>query len=175
MSACEGESYKSGRNSAAGTLRFPHPTAFLGMRRTSVMRFLDTNVLLYSISTVTGEREKAHIARNLLESADLALSTQVLQEFVVQATRASRADRLEIGVALALTETWTRYPVLETSVDLVFRAGRSAERWQISYWDAAIIEAARQLGCRQLLSEDLNAGQDFAGVTVVNPFGKETS
>ncbi len=134
------------------------------------MRFLDTNVLLYSISAVPGEREKASIAQKLLESADLALSAQVIQEFVVQATRTSRSDRLNIEEALALAETWTRYPVLETSVDLVFRAGRSAERWQISYWDASIIEAARQTKCRQVLSEDLNAGQDFAGVTVVNPF-----
>ncbi|MFW5827278.1 MAG: PIN domain-containing protein [Alkalispirochaeta sp.] len=134
------------------------------------MRFLDTNILLYSISGVPGEREKAAIARKLLESADLALSAQVIQEFVVQATRTSRSDRLSFEEALALAETWTRYPVLETSVDLVFRAGRSAERWQISYWDAAIIEAARKLKCRQVLSEDLNAGQDYAGVTVVNPF-----
>lgn len=53
------------------------------MRRISVMRFPDTNVLLYSISGVVGERQKAHIARDLLKSADLALSTQVLQEFLV--------------------------------------------------------------------------------------------
>jgi predicted nucleic acid-binding protein len=60
--------------------------------------------------------------------------------------------------------------VPEISADLLFRSGRSAERWQISYWDAAIIEAARHLGCRQVLSEDLNAGQDFSGLIVVNPF-----
>jgi predicted nucleic acid-binding protein len=94
----------------------------------------------------------------------------VLQEFIVQATRVSRNDRLDIEEALTLAETWTRYPIGEISAELVFRSGRSAERWQISYWDAAIIEAARQLGCRQVLSEDLNAGQDFCGVVVVNPF-----
>ncbi|MFP4153286.1 MAG: PIN domain-containing protein [Alkalispirochaeta sp.] len=134
------------------------------------MRFLDTNILLYSISSVPGEQAKARIARELLDSADLALSTQVLQEFIVQATRRSRVERLEIEEALTLAETWTRYPVQEISAELVFRAGRSAERWQISYWDAAIIEAARQLGCRQVLSENLNAGQDFAGVIIIDPF-----
>lgn len=134
------------------------------------MRFLDTNVLLYSISSVPGEHAKADIARGLLDSADLALSTQVLQEFIVQATHVSRNDRLDIEEALTLAETWTRYPIQEISAELVFRSGRSAERWQISYWDAAIIEAARELGCRQVLSEHLNAGQDFSGVTVVNPF-----
>jgi predicted nucleic acid-binding protein len=44
------------------------------------------------------------------------------------------------------------------------------ERFQLSYWDAAIIEAARALGCAQVLSEDLNDSQDYAGVRVVNPF-----
>ena len=43
-------------------------------------------------------------------------------------------------------------------------------RFQISYWDAAIIEAARALGCDTVLSEDLNDGQDYAGVRVLNPF-----
>jgi predicted nucleic acid-binding protein len=64
------------------------------------MRFLDTNVLLYRISTVADEHAKVRIARELLDSADLALSTQVLQECIVQATRVSRRDRLEMGEAL---------------------------------------------------------------------------
>jgi len=46
----------------------------------------------------------------------------------------------------------------------------SCKRFQISYWDAAIIEASRALGCAHVLSEDLNDGQDFAGVRVTNPF-----
>jgi predicted nucleic acid-binding protein len=44
------------------------------------------------------------------------------------------------------------------------------ERFQLSYWDAAIIEAARAMGCAHVLSEDLNDGQDYAGVRVTNPF-----
>jgi predicted nucleic acid-binding protein len=43
-------------------------------------------------------------------------------------------------------------------------------RYQISYWDAAVIEAARALGCREILSEDLSDGQDYSGVRVTNPF-----
>lgn len=46
----------------------------------------------------------------------------------------------------------------------------TAARWAISYWDAAIVEAAREAGCAILLSEDLQDGFDFAGVRVVNPF-----
>lgn len=44
------------------------------------------------------------------------------------------------------------------------------QRFNVSYWDAAIIEAARESGCTELLSEDLSNGQDYNGVTVVNPF-----
>ena len=48
----------------------------------------------------------------------------------------------------------------------------AARRWQVSYWDAAIIEAARMLDCDELMTEDLNAGQAFDGVMVVNPFSR---
>jgi predicted nucleic acid-binding protein len=137
------------------------------------MRFLDTNVLLYTISGNPAETRKRQIAREILDTPDLGLSTQVLQEFVVQATRTSRSDRIEMEDALGLIETWVRFPIQETTVAVVTNAIRSAARWQISYWDAAIIEAARLLGCRRVLSEDLNHGQEFDGITVVNPFRGE--
>jgi len=60
--------------------------------------------------------------------------------------------------------------VQETTLLLVEAALRTTERFQISYWDAAIIEAARTLGCREILSEDLGDGQDYGGVRVTNPF-----
>ena len=43
--------------------------------------------------------------------------------------------------------------------------------YMLSYWDAAIIEASRAMGCTQVLSEDLSDGQDYGGVRVANPFG----
>jgi predicted nucleic acid-binding protein len=46
----------------------------------------------------------------------------------------------------------------------------ACKRFQLSYWDAAVIEAARAMGCTDVLSEDLNDGQDYAGVRVTNPF-----
>jgi predicted nucleic acid-binding protein len=54
---------------------------------------------------------------------------------------------------------------------IVARAIETRERFGISYWDAAIIEAARALGCAEVLSEDLSDGQDYGGVIVRNPFG----
>jgi predicted nucleic acid-binding protein len=136
----------------------------------NAMRFVDTNVLLYGISSHPSEARKASIAGELLGAKDLCLSVQVLQEFYVQATRPSRADALSHKDAVALLDTWKRFPVLDLTVALLDAALVAKTRWRISYWDAAIVEAARALGCRTLLSEDLRAGQDFDGVRVVNPF-----
>jgi predicted nucleic acid-binding protein len=72
--------------------------------------------------------------------------------------------------AVAFVRSWLRFPVQEMTVELMKAAFSTAERWQISYWDAAIIEAARATGCHEVLSEDFSHGQDYGGVTVVNPF-----
>jgi predicted nucleic acid-binding protein len=94
----------------------------------------------------------------------------VLQEFYVQATRASRTDKLEHELAVALVESWLRFRVQEVTVAVLQNALASAARWQISYWDAAIVEAARAAGCPTILSEDLQDGMDFGGVRVTDPF-----
>jgi len=134
------------------------------------MRFVDTNVLLYAVSTAPGEAAKAEVARGLLEADDLALSVQVLQEFYVQATRAGRADRLSHEQAALLVESWLRFPVQESTVVLLRGAFEIKRRHRLSYWDAAIVEAARLLGCETLLSEDLAHGRSYEGVKVTDPF-----
>jgi len=134
------------------------------------MRFVDTNVLLYAVSKVPAEAAKARVARGLLEAEDLALSVQVLQEFYVQATRTGRKDRLSHEQASLLVESWLRFPVQETTVPLVRASLETKRRHRVSYWDAAIIEAARLLECETLLSEDLAHGRDYDGVKVENPF-----
>ena len=135
------------------------------------MRFADTNILLYTISRDPQEQEKAARAKELLASRDIALSVQVLQEFYVQATRESRADRLTHEQATNLVETFRRFPVQETTVDVMLSAMSTRQRFGVSYWDAAILEAARALGCDVVLSEDMSHGQDYAGIRVENPFG----
>jgi predicted nucleic acid-binding protein len=134
------------------------------------VRFIDTNILLYRVSDDPADRDKAELAANLLQATDLALSVQVLQEFYVQATRTTRRKRLSHDEAQALIEAWLRWTVQEMTVDILRAAIESSKQFQLSYWDAAIIEAARALGCKEVLSEDLNAGQSYGGVRVVNPF-----
>ena len=134
------------------------------------MRFVDTNVLLYAISRDAAEQEKAKRANDILAERDLALSVQVLQEFYVQATRASRPDAIGHQQAVRLVESFRRFPVQDMTSVIMMAALNARQRFQLCYWDAAIIEASRAMGCFHVLSEDLNDGQDFGGVQVVNPF-----
>jgi predicted nucleic acid-binding protein len=134
------------------------------------VRFADTNVLLYAISRDPAEQDKAKRANDLLAGRDLALSVQVLQEFYVQATRASRPDALSHRQAILLIESFRRFPVQDLTTGIVLAALDACQRFRLSYWDAAIIEAARAMGCTDVLSEDLSDSQDYGGVRVINPF-----
>jgi predicted nucleic acid-binding protein len=136
------------------------------------MRFLDTNVLLYLVSTAPEEAGKAEVAAAVLESGDLALSVQVLLEFYAQATRTRPSGRASLAheQAVALIEAFQRFPVQETTTELLQAALATKKRHQISIWDATIVEAARISGCDVILSEDLSHGQSYGGVRVVNPF-----
>lgn len=134
------------------------------------MTFLDTNILLYAISSHPSEKEKTRKAKALLGGADLALSVQVLQEFYVQATRPTRPDPLNHQEAVALIQHWLRHHIVPLTVQVMQAALRIKERYQISYWDAAILAAAASAGCTELLSEDLNPGQSYDGIPVLNPF-----
>ncbi len=136
----------------------------------TTVRFADTNILLYAISGDPREEAKARRANEILATADIGLSVQVLGEFYVQATRASRPDAITHAQAVGLIESWRRFPVQETTVEILTAALATRQRFGISYWDAAIIEASRHLGCAVVLSEDLDAGTDYDGVRVENPF-----
>jgi predicted nucleic acid-binding protein len=134
------------------------------------LRFLDTNILLYSISrdpTETGKRERAI---ELIDAGGNALSVQVLQEFYVQATRPTRRDALLHNVAAGLIRTWLRFRVQETSVSIMTGALQITVEHGLAYWDAAIVAAARALGCRELYSEDMTHGREIEQVTIINPF-----
>lgn len=138
------------------------------------MRFVDTNVLVYRISDNLRELPKRKRAEELLTARDLATSVQALQEFYVQATRQTgHAPSHEL--ALNMIRAYSRLRIQEMTLPLFEAALRTKHRFGIDYWDAAIIEAARMLGCDVVLSEDLSNTQDYDGVRVVNPFKREAS
>jgi predicted nucleic acid-binding protein len=136
----------------------------------TIVRFVDTNVLLYAISRESAEQDKAKRANDILSAHDLGLSVQVLQEFYVQATRPSRTDPITHEQAVRLIESFCRFPVQDITREIMTAALNTRRQFQLSYWDAEIIEASRIMGCEVVLSEDLNDGQDYGGVRVTNPF-----
>ena len=136
----------------------------------TAMRFVDTNVLLYAVSTLPDEADKAAKAQAILTDRDLALSVQVLQEFYVQATRKSRPEPLTHGEALGFIQSWRRFFTHDVTLEILDDALTIKARYQLSYWDSAIIAAARASSCSEVLSEDMSDGQVYAGVKVVNPF-----
>jgi predicted nucleic acid-binding protein len=138
--------------------------------RYTIVRFADTSVLLYAIARDPAEHDKAKRANDILAERDLALSVQVLQEFYVQATRASRPDAISHQQAVRLIDSFRRFSVQDLTSGIMIAALDARQRFQLSYWDAAIIEASRAMGCTQVLSEDLSDGQDYGGVRVTNPF-----
>ena len=133
------------------------------------MRFIDTNVLLYAVSRLPGDAAKRQRARELLKSPELVLSAQVLQEFYVQATRPKGSSGLSHAEAVTFLAGVRHLPVQPITARVVHDALALRERFQINYWDAAILSAARAAGCRTVYTEDLNAGQDYDGVRVMNP------
>jgi predicted nucleic acid-binding protein len=139
--------------------------------RGDLVAFLDSNVLVYAVSR--NEPEKQEKARALIERGFVegcfAISTQVLLEVYVNITQKAKIQ-LPAQEAFEYVRAFTEWPVVEMSQSLVLAAlGLSREK-QISTWDAAILEAARQAGCSRVLSEDLSAGRDYGGITVENPF-----
>lgn len=130
--------------------------------------FVDTNVVVYAFDGTDRTKQSAAIA--LLESDErLVISTQVLLETWWTLTR-RLAVPLGEDQAAAVIHELCRLPVVQTDSELVTRAIRTSREFQIAVWDALIVEAARSGGCTRLLSEDLQHGQDFAGIVVVNPF-----
>ncbi|MCB1036971.1 MAG: PIN domain-containing protein [Acidobacteria bacterium] len=131
--------------------------------------FLDTNVLVYAAAGGQEEEAKRLRALELLEEPGLGLSGQVLQEFYVTVTR-KLASPVPVPEALEWLELLSIYPVLPIDGFLVQRGAWFSERYRVSYWDGAILAAAEGLGAPVVYSEDLNHGQRYGSVQVLNPF-----
>jgi predicted nucleic acid-binding protein len=131
--------------------------------------FIDTNVLIYAGSSDLLDSEKRATAIDLLGKKGLGFSAQVMQEYFHVAYRKGRLG-ISYEEAVATLHVISRFPVAPITADLVLLATNFSMRFQISYWDAAILAAAKQLGCHTLYTEDLNHGQKYEDVQVINPF-----
>lgn len=133
--------------------------------------FVDTNVLVYAKDR--SHPEKQARARLWIESLWQArcgrISTQVLNEYYDAVTRKvdPGADSAALRQDIRSLRAWRPVPL---DLDIVSRAWDIEDVHQLSYWDALIVAASRQAGCRYLLTEDLQHGQVLAGVEVVDPF-----
>jgi predicted nucleic acid-binding protein len=133
--------------------------------------FVDTNVLVY-------RRDASQPTKQPLASRWLAalwtaragrLSTQVLNEYYQVVTRRLRPGLSSHEAQEEIREFFAWKPVVITHL-VIEQAWLVEARWGLSYWDSLIVSAAREAGCRYLLTEDLQAGQEFDGLAVINPF-----
>ncbi len=136
---------------------------------TTAPHFLDTNVLVYAAMERKGEEAKRERAVELLRAGEFGISAQVLQEFYTTVTRSS-AEALSSEQALEWVGRLVRLPCVPITPKHVVRSIEMSRRYRISYWDAAIVAAAADLGAAILYTEDLNHGQAYGTVTAINPF-----
>ena len=134
-------------------------------------RFVDTNILLYAHDDSAGDKQAQArtLVEQLWESRDGCLSVQVLQEFFVNVTR-KIAKPLNAETAKEIVADYARWYLHAPAAGDVLAAIGIHQRTGISFWDAMIVRSAAEIGCAVLYSEDLNAGQEYSGVRVDNPF-----
>lgn len=135
----------------------------------SVEALLDTNVLVYSVSSHPSEKEKRDRARTLVREVDFGTSAQILGEFYVTVTQ-KIAKPLPNVEAIQFIMRLIRLPVVPIDSELVLDAIALKQEHQVSYWDAAIIAAAHRLGAETVYSEDLSHNHIYGSIRVVDPF-----
>ena len=132
-------------------------------------KFLDTNILLYAYDL--DAPAKRAVALRLVEQGwttpgDTAISVQVLQEMHVNLGKRGVTHT----EATRIVRDFADWPVVDNTLELLQSALDEQARWKISFWDSLILVAARASGASELITEDLNHGQDYGGVRVLNPF-----
>lgn len=132
--------------------------------------FLDTNILVYAVESGGPDPGKHAVAHELAHRSNVTLSTQVLGEFYTAVTHRRRASPLTHEEAIAWIQLWKRHDIRPLTVAHVDLALALRGRFEIHYFDSLVLASARLAGCAIVYSEDLNAGQDYDGVRVENPF-----
>ena len=138
---------------------------------TTVPSFVDTNVLVYAEDR--DAKAKHDVARDLIvelwDDRNGVLSVQILQEFYVNVTRKLKKPLTNVK-ALEVVEQYLTWAIVENTGKLLTNAIELQQRAHLSFWDAMVVQAAIEADCDKLYSEDLNAGQRFGSLIIVNPF-----
>lgn len=133
-------------------------------------QFVDTNILMYAHDVSAGakhQRAKA-LVEELWRTRLGVVSTQVLQELCVNLRR--KAGRpLELKATRDLIADYLSWQVMVNTGGSILEALELEDRYQISFWDALVVQAAQASGADVLYSEDLSDGQTYGAVRVVNP------
>ena len=132
--------------------------------------FLDTNILLYAYSPLDSRKQK--IADDLAKKAVLGesvISSQVLAELASVMLHKISPSKTPDEVKRIL-DSLSPIPIVAPDADMVRRAVEAHATYGIHFYDGMIVAAAEREGSETIWSEDLNAGQKYFGVTVVNPF-----
>lgn len=131
--------------------------------------FLDTNILIYEDDADAGaKRNRAQqIIEAALNNGNGVLSTQVLQEYFVVATKKLG---LPADVAQQKVEILATLNVIVVDVERIVEAIKLHRLYGLSCWDCLILHCAKAAGCQRLLSEDLQHGRSIEGVAIENPF-----
>jgi len=132
--------------------------------------FVDTNILMYAHDKAAGakhERARA-LVEELWRDRTGVVSTQVLQELAVNLRR--KAGRpLDPKATRELVADYLTWQVVVNGVESILEALDLEGRFQISFWDALVLQAAQASGAEILYSEDLSDGQTYGSVRVTNP------
>ena len=134
------------------------------------MRFFDTNILVYAATNQ--DDRKSRIARDVVAHSikinhDGCISTQVLSEFANVMMGKLHHDRESVD---GFIDYFRELVATDVTIDLVRRAVSVKDEYGIQFYDALIVATAAKLGCHEIVSEDLNPGQTYCGMAVVNPF-----
>lgn len=138
--------------------------------------FVDTNILMYAHDAAAGEKhERARaLVEQLWEARTGIVSTQVLQELAVN-LRKKAGKPLDARATRDVVSDYLAWQVVVNVGDSILEALDIEARYQVSFWDALVIQAAQAGGAGILYSEDLSDGQRYGPVTVVNPLHGGTS
>jgi predicted nucleic acid-binding protein len=134
-------------------------------------QFVDTNILIYAFDHSAGYKHKIalQLVEGWWESETGCLSIQVLQEFYVTVTR-KVTPPLERSIARQIVADLAQWRLHTPEAGDILQAIDFQQEYQLSFWDALIVQSATRLGCKQLFSEDMSDGQRYGDVQVINPF-----